>query len=182
MRPAIILIADEDVSLANAIIAECESEGWQAFAVFTGDQTIKLFHERKPDLIVLNTILPGVSGVEVCRHIAAVSKTPVIMLGGVNDGKMRAKCIRYGAGDYVVKPFQTVELMQRINKFLIRKQVKTGERRPTLGYKRKYLQECIDGLRSKIERDPENPAFIVTVPGIGYKFEIPEKRATIKKD
>ncbi len=170
MRTTVILVADEDESLARAIVTECWSEGWQAFAVSTGDQAIKFVHERKPDLVVLNAVMPGISGIEVCRHISAISKTPIIMLSSIDDAKIRAKCIKSGASDYIVKPFRAVDLTQRIMKALIRRRVNRIAQHPTLAEKRKSLQECIDGLRAKIERDPENPSFIVTVPGVGYRF------------
>lgn len=170
MRQTVILIAEEDVCLAEAIAADCVSEGWQAISVSTGDQAIKFVHEKKPDLIILSTAVHGTNGLEVCRHVAAITKTPVIMLSSFKDARIRAKCLKYGAEDYIVKPFKQIDLMQRIKKILIPRRVKHLARQPSLAEKQQSLQACIDALRAKIELDPENPTLIVTVPGVGYRF------------
>ena len=169
MRHKVVLVADDDPSILESLQAGMEVEGWQSHAVFNGHEAIKFVHERNPDMVILSTNMPGMSGVDVCRHVSAISEIPVIMLAARHDPEERALCFSLGADDYINKPFQPQDLINRVKGTLLKRKVMgTKDYDPI-----RCLQECIDGLRAKIEKDPENPEYIVTVPGIGYRFDIP---------
>lgn len=121
MRPTIILIADDDTAIIELLEANFGAEGWETFSAFNGDETIKLIHEKNPDLVILDIGMPGISGVEICRHIAAVSTIPVIMLTGRRDEETRSKCLSLGAEGYVTKPFRPKQLVEEVKAVLLRR-------------------------------------------------------------
>jgi two-component system response regulator MtrA len=191
--------------------------------VSRGDEALDAFREKAPDLILLDVMLPGIDGVEVCRLIRAQSMVPIIMLTAKGETEDVVRGLEAGADDYIVKPFRHAsELVARVRTRLRRtntdvsglisigdlkidvqahqllrdgKQIQLTRlefdllvalaREPGRVFTRDALLSEVWGyahstdtrlvnvhiqrLRSKIERDPENPEIVITIRGVGYK-------------
>ncbi len=122
--PARILVIDDDQALAEMLDIVLRSEGFQARLCHLGDQALDAFREYRPDLVLLDLMLPGRDGVDVCRDIRAESGVPVVMLTAKSDTTDVVHGLEAGADDYVAKPFKTQELVARI-KTRLRRQVRT---------------------------------------------------------
>ncbi len=217
-----VLIVDDDTALAEMLGIVLRSEGYEPFLCSDGDGALAAFREHKPDLVLLDLMLPGIDGIDVCRQIRAESGVPIVMLTAKTDTIDVVVGLESGADDYVVKPFKPKELVARIRARLRRTEEPTQEmleigdlvidvaghsvkrdghpiqltplefdllvalaRKPWQVFTREVLLEQVWGyrhaadtrlvnvhvqrLRSKVERDPENPDVVVTVRGVGYK-------------
>ncbi len=217
-----VLVVDDDTALAEMLGIVLRGEGFEPVLCADGERALGLFRESRPDLVLLDLMLPGKDGIEVCREIRLESGVPIVMLTAKSDTVDIVLGLESGADDYIVKPFKPKELVARIRTRLRR----TDEARPeslTIGdldidvaghtvkrdgapisltplefdllvalarkpwqvFSREVLLEQVWGyrhaadtrlvnvhvqrLRSKIERDPENPEIVVTVRGVGYK-------------
>lgn len=109
-----ILIVDDDKSLAEMVGIVLRSEGFEAIYAPSGDTALKVFESQKPDLVLLDLMLPGVDGIEVCREIRKTSGVPIIMLTAKGDATDVVYGLETGADDYVIKPFNPKELIARI--------------------------------------------------------------------
>ena len=217
-----ILVVDDDTALAEMIGIVLKSEGFEPDFCATGDGALSAFRESKPDLVLLDLMLPGKDGMEVCREIRRESDVPIIMLTAKSDTVDVVAGLEAGADDYVPKPFKPKELVARVRARLRITEptapehltvgdvtidvsghnvTRGGEpisltplefdlltalaRKPWQVFSREQLLEEVWGyqhsadtrlvnvhvqrLRSKIERDPENPEIVVTVRGVGYR-------------
>ena len=217
-----VLVVDDDQALAEMLGIVLRKEGLEVAHCADGGRAVALFREFRPDLVLLDVMLPTLSGVEVCRHLRAESGVPIVMLTARTDTKDVVAGLEAGADDYVVKPFKPQELLARIRARLRRSdrrepsQLNVGDlvvdvaghtvkregeelpltplefdllvalaRKPWQVFTREVLLERVWGyrhsadtrlvnvhvqrLRSKIERDPENPEIVLTVRGVGYK-------------
>jgi two-component system response regulator RegX3 len=223
-----VLVVEDEQSLREPLVYILEREGFEVFEAADGPAALVEWKERKPDLILLDLMLPGMSGVEVCREIRNHSTVPIIMVTAKDSEVDKVVGLEIGADDYVVKPYSTRELLARIKAVLRRGSVPDA-RQPrtvieagpvridtdrhavtvsgvavTLPLKEfELLEYLIDNanrvltrgqlidrvwgsnyygdtktldvhvkrIRGKIEPDPANPRFLVTVRGLGYKFE-----------
>lgn len=109
-----ILVVDDDASLAEMLSIVLRGEGFEPEWCATGDEALDAFHEHKPDLILLDLMLPGRDGVDVCRDIRAESGVPIVMLTAKSDTIDVVSGLEAGADDYVIKPFKAKELVARI--------------------------------------------------------------------
>jgi two-component system response regulator MtrA len=109
-----ILVVDDDTALAEMIGIVLRTEGFEPHFCADGALAIDAFHAAKPDLVLLDLMLPGLDGIEVCGRIRAESGTPVIMLTAKSDTADVVKGLESGADDYMVKPFNPKELVARI--------------------------------------------------------------------
>ncbi len=220
-----ILVVDDDEALAEMIGIVLRNEGFEPTFCFNGDDALETFHSSKPDVVLLDLMLPGKDGIEVCRQIRDEADTPVIMLTAKSDTADVVRGLEAGADDYVPKPFKPAELVARVRARLrpadhgarpegetlsigdlsidvAGHEVRRGESRISLTplefdlltalakkpwqvWNREMLLEEVWGyrhqadtrlvnvhvqrLRSKIEKDPENPEIVQTVRGVGYK-------------
>ncbi len=217
-----VLVVDDDSSLSEMLTIVLRSEGFETRVCSTGDQAIGMFRDFKPDIVLLDLMLPGKDGVDVCRQIRGESGVPIIMLTAKSDTVDIVVGLESGADDYVVKPFKPKELIARLRARLRTYEdeapetleigdltidvaghtVKRGDealsltplefdllvclaRKPWQVFTREVLLEQVWGyrhaadtrlvnvhvqrLRSKVERDPENPIIVLTVRGVGYK-------------
>lgn len=217
-----VLIVDDDTALAEMLGIVLRNEGYDHHAVVRGDEAMAAFREFKPDLVLLDLMLPGRDGIDVCKEIRLESGVPVIMLTAKTDTVDVVVGLESGADDYIVKPFKPKELVARVRARLRRAEDPKPEmldigpvhidvaghvvqrdgrnlsltplefdllvclaRRPWQVFTREELLESVWGyrhaadtrlvnvhvqrLRSKIERDPEQPEIVVTVRGVGYK-------------
>lgn len=109
-----ILVVDDDTALAEMIGIVLRTEGYDPVFCEDGALAVETFRSSKPDLVLLDLMLPGLDGIEVCGRIRAESGTPVIMLTAKSDTADVVKGLESGADDYMVKPFNPKELVARI--------------------------------------------------------------------
>ena len=122
MNPRILIVEDED-ALALLLRYNLEAAGYQVETVARGDEAEVRLQEGNPDLVILDWMLPGISGIELCRQLRARPQTrqlPVIMLTARGEESERVRGLSIGADDYVVKPFSVPELMARVSALLRR--------------------------------------------------------------
>ncbi|WP_411814312.1 response regulator [Dehalococcoides mccartyi] len=220
-----ILIADDEKRIAEILQAYLEREGFMVVVTYDGKTALAKFHEENPDLIILDLMLPEISGWDVCREIRKESRVPIIMLTARDELTDKLIGLEIGADDYMTKPFEAKELVARVKAQLRRSEytpsldsvliidqleidkarrlVKIGGKAVDLtatefdilinlaaspgrvfsrmqildklgeayeGYER-TIDSHIKNLRKKIEPDPESPAYILTIHGIGYKMK-----------
>jgi two-component system response regulator MtrA len=219
----LVMVVDDDQDLAEMLGIVLNDAGIDVDLVSRGDEALDAFREKAPDLILLDVMLPGIDGVEVCRLIRAQSMVPIIMLTAKGETEDVVRGLEAGADDYIVKPFRHAsELVARVRTRLRRtntdvsgtitigdlkidvqahqllragKQIQLTRlefdllvalaREPGRVFTRDALLSEVWGyahstdtrlvnvhiqrLRSKIERDPENPEIVITIRGVGYK-------------
>ena len=119
-----ILIVDDEKLLVKGIKFNLENEGYEVDAVYNGEDALELAKEMDYDLIVLDLMLPKLSGLEVCKQIREFSKVPIIMLTAKGEDTDKLLGFEYGADDYLTKPFNILELKARIRAILRRSVVK----------------------------------------------------------
>jgi len=105
---------DDDASLAEMLSIVLRQEGFDTTTVHRGDQALDAFHRYRPDVVLLDLMLPGTDGIEVCRQIRRESGVPIVMLTAKGDTVDVVTGLESGADDYVVKPFKPKELIARI--------------------------------------------------------------------
>ena len=109
-----ILVVDDDLALAEMIGIVLRAEGYEPSFCADGAAAIAAFHSTEPDLVLLDLMLPGMDGIDVCTHLRAESGTPIIMLTAKSDTADVVRGLESGADDYIVKPFNPQELVARI--------------------------------------------------------------------
>ena len=109
-----ILVVDDDTALAEMIGIVLRTEGFEPYFCADGGEALAAFQHGKPDLVLLDLMLPGKDGIEVCAEIRKESGTPIIMLTAKSDTTDVVRGLESGADDYVVKPFNPKELVARI--------------------------------------------------------------------
>lgn len=223
-----ILIVEDEEALSDPLAFLLDREGFQTIVVDNGLDALPVFDREGADLVLLDVMLPGMSGMEVCRKLREVSSVPIIMLTAKDSELDKVLGLELGADDYVTKPYSARELIARIRAVLRRRSAETdsatesvlqggpvrmdidrhvvtvnGEeismplkefelleillrnvgRVMTRGQliervwgadyvgDTKTLDVHIKRLRSKIEPDSSAPQYVVTVRGLGYKFE-----------
>ena len=115
-----ILLVDDEPPILQALKYNLQREGFETAEATTGSMALEAFAEYKPDLVVLDIMLPGLSGVEVCRILRRQSSVPIIMLTARTEEMDRVVGLEIGADDYVTKPFSTRELVARVKAHLRR--------------------------------------------------------------
>ncbi|MFP4404907.1 response regulator, partial [Rhodosalinus sp.] len=116
-QPVVLVVEDEHAQ-REVLSYNLEAEGFRVARAANGEEALLLVEEEAPDLIVLDWMLPNVSGIEVCRQIKSRPETrgvPVIMLSARSEEVDRVRGLETGADDYVVKPYSVMELMARVN-------------------------------------------------------------------
>jgi two-component system response regulator MtrA len=113
MKPR-VLVVDDDSALAEMLGIVLRADGFEPSFVMDGTRALPAFRETKPDVVLLDLMLPGLSGIDVCRLIRAESGTPIIMLTAKSDTVDIVLGLESGADDYVVKPFKPKELVARM--------------------------------------------------------------------
>jgi two-component system response regulator RegX3 len=222
-----VLVVEDEESFSDALSYMLRKEGFEVAIAATGPDAIETFERNGADLVLLDLMLPGLPGTEVCRELRARSNVPVIMLTAKDSEVDKVVGLELGADDYVTKPFSSRELVARI-RAVLRRQGDVEELAPAtleagpvrmdverhivsvsgqsvqLPLKEfellevllrnagrvltrmqlidrvwgadyvgdtKTLDVHVKRLRAKIEPSPSAPRYIVTVRGLGYKFE-----------
>ena len=224
-----ILIVEDEESFSDPLSYSLRKEGYEVAVADNGTDGVRIFTTHGADLVLLDLMLPGMSGTEVCREIRRTSSVPVIMLTAKDDEFDKVLGLELGADDYVTKPYSSRELLARIKAVLRRGQdsgdseedtttlragavmmdverhvvevrgeevslplkefellemlLRNVDRVLTRGQlidrvwganyvgDTKTLDVHVKRLRAKVEEDPRNPVHLVTVRGLGYKFE-----------
>jgi two-component system response regulator RegX3 len=222
-----ILVVEDEESFSDALSFMLRREGYEVEVAGTGVEALQLFERTGADLVLLDLMLPGLSGTEVCRELRAKSHVPIIMVTARDSEVDKVVGLELGADDYVTKPFSSRELVARIRAVLRRgaepeelllNVVEAGPVRMDVerhvvtvdGHQvamplkefdllelllrnagrvltrgqlidrvwgadyvgdTKTLDVHVKRLRAKIEPDPANPKYLVTVRGLGYKYE-----------
>ena len=109
-----VLVVDDDAALAEMLGIVLRGEGFEPTFVSDGDKAIEVFRESRPDLVLLDLMLPGSDGIDVCRQIRAESGVPIVMLTAKTDTVDVVLGLESGADDYIVKPFKSKELVARV--------------------------------------------------------------------
>jgi len=221
-----ILIVEDEASLSEPLAYLLEREGYETTIAEDGLTAVAEFEKNGTDLVLLDLMLPGLPGTEVCRQIRAVSNVPIIMLTA-KDGEVDIVVgLELGADDYMTKPYSTRELLARI-RAVLRRRIETVETEAMLSAgdvrmdverhtvsvsgtdvalplkefelleyllrnagrvltrgqlidrvwgadyfgDTKTLDVHIKRIRSRIEKEPSQPTMLVTVRGLGYRFE-----------
>ena len=123
-----ILVVDDDPAIAEMIGIVLASEGFEAAFCPDGEHALEVFNEVAPDLVLLDLMLPGKDGIEVCREIRRLADTPVVMLTARTDTVDVVRGLEAGADDYMVKPFKPQELVARVRARLRRQDHDASER------------------------------------------------------
>ncbi len=118
--PEKILVVDDEQSIVELIRFNLEKEDWQVVTANDGDEAIQIFRREKPDLVVLDIMMPLKDGWAVCRELREVSAVPIIMLTAKEEEADKVKGLEIGADDYVTKPFSPKELVARVRAALRR--------------------------------------------------------------
>ncbi len=115
-----VLIVDDDADIIELQKLYFEKEGYEVVSCMQGDKAVATFNVTKPDIIILDLMLPGMDGNDICREIRRVSDVPIIMLTARTDTLDRVVGLELGADDYVPKPFEPKELLARVKAVLRR--------------------------------------------------------------
>lgn len=220
-----VLVVDDDPKIVQLLRAYLEREGFTVLEAADGPDGLRLAREKRPDLVLLDRMLPGLDGLEVCRQLRAEWPVPIIMLTARDEELDKLLGLEMGADDYITKPFSPREVVARVRAVLRRatvaaaltdrlvagdlvidfagykvtvhgrdagltqtefKLLEAMARQPGRVFTRLQLLERVQdfayegyertidthikNLRRKLEPDPRNPVYILTVYGVGYKF------------
>ena len=146
-----ILIIDDEEAIAEAVRARLESEGYRVVAAADGPEAIQAHAEHSPDLVVLDLMLPGMDGLEVCKQIQRDGWTPVLMLTARTEEADKVAGFAVGADDYLTKPFSLRELTVRVKAILRRVDRIKGAAEPVGAIERNGMM--IDAARRRVEVD-----------------------------
>jgi two-component system KDP operon response regulator KdpE len=114
MSGARVLVIDDEPQIQRAVRTALAGHGYSVFGAESGEEGLTLFGERRPDVVLLDLMLPGIDGLEVCRRIREVSATPIIVLSARGEERDKVTALDLGADDYLTKPFGVEELLARI--------------------------------------------------------------------
>lgn len=226
MKSELILVVDDDPDILKILEDNLALDGFTVCSAATGKQALELLEAKSPGLVILDLALPDMDGIRVCRAIRQKSDVPLIMLTARDAVSEKVLGLESGADDYLVKPFDYLELAARIAARLRRRSpmrssgpvIESGDLRidpdsktahkngvelnltrkefelllllagnPGRALSRSAIRNAlwrdyelykgsrtidvhIQHLRAKVEEDPANPEFIVTVQGVGYMF------------
>ncbi|MFL6155393.1 MAG: response regulator [Marmoricola sp.] len=221
-----VLVVDDDVTVREVVVSYLRAGGYDVVEAPDGQSALREMRELPADLVVLDLMMPGIDGLEVCTRLRAMGDVPIIMLTALGSEADRVVGLESGADDYVTKPFSPRELVLRVNALLRRVGersqtnsgrvtdgdlvVDSGRHEASLGeevlnlttrefdllrflvanpgtaFSRDELLEKVWGwsfgdhstvtvhvrrLREKVELDPTRPSRLVTVWGVGYRWE-----------
>ena len=115
-----ILVVDDDTNICELLRLYMEKEGYTVYIVNDGESAVRIFSEVNPDIVILDIMLPKMDGWQVCREIRKVSDKPIIMVTARGETFDKVLGLELGADDYIVKPFDTKEVMARVKAVLRR--------------------------------------------------------------
>src|SRR5580704_7669832 len=177
-----VLLAEDEESFVDALAIGLSREGFDVTIARDGNEALEMFDRTEPDLVLLDIMLPKLSGIDVCRAIRSRSSVPIIMVTAKGTEIDTVVGLEMGADDYVTKPYRLRELVARMHAVL-RRAPRPGPDSIDVSHAAdggardvgdtKALDVHIKRLRTHVERDPSAPSIITTVRGVGYRFEVP---------
>jgi DNA-binding response OmpR family regulator len=223
LRPAILLV-DDDPTIISALARRLSREGYQVQTAASGRAALQLLQNDWPALLIIDLMMPGMDGFELCRRVKLIADLPIIVLSAVDASEAKVSALEMYAEDYVTKPFEPGELVARVQRVLSR--VNTGRPQLTIdggelevdlatrrvstragtqqltktearvlqilaasmdrvvptevlldrvwseadGAEPSYVWVTIRRLRRKVEVDPDNPRYLLTERGVGYRL------------
>ena len=135
-----ILIVDDDANIAELISLYLEKECFETQIVGDGEEALQVFPVFKPNLILLDLMLPGIDGYQVCREVRSSSQVPIIMLSAKGEIFDKVLGLELGADDYMIKPFDSKELVARVKAVLRRYQAAPAPAAPALEQKGNFVE------------------------------------------
>jgi len=145
-----ILVVEDEEAIAEAVRARLDSEGYRVQVVHDGPQALRAAAQARPDLVVLDLMLPGMDGLEVCREIQRSDWVPVLMLTARTEETDKVAGFAVGADDYLTKPFSLRELAARV-KAILRRMERIRQTSPTEPVNRFDLM--VDPARRRVVKD-----------------------------
>ncbi len=128
-----ILVVDDDKNICELLNIYLKNEGYNVVFAYDGSDAVNKAKEEKPDLIVLDVMMPIINGWEACKLIRQFTEVPIIMLTALDTLENKVQGLNIGADDYIVKPFEPVEVLARINAHLRREENKSQKEDATSG-------------------------------------------------
>ena len=128
-----ILVVDDDTNICELLRLYLTKEGYQVTVANDGEEGLEKFNQVKPDMVLLDVMMPKMDGLEVCRRIRKAGNTPVMMLTAKGETFDKVLGLELGADDYMVKPFDMDALTQRIRQLMQEQKVRAREARKALG-------------------------------------------------
>ena len=127
-----VLVVDDDKNICELLKLYLQKEGFETFFAYDGSEAVTAAKEKNPDIIILDVMMPVINGWEACKLIRQFSNVPIIMLTALDTTENKVQGLNIGADDYIVKPFEPVEVIARINAHLRRadKTVDTENSKP----------------------------------------------------
>jgi two-component system KDP operon response regulator KdpE len=119
-KGTLILVVDDEPAIRRTLHTNLTARGYDVNAVETGEEALRRIEESPPDLVLLDLMLPGMSGLDVCRAIRAESSVPILVLSARGEERAKVRALDLGADDYVTKPFGMDELLARMRALLRR--------------------------------------------------------------
>lgn len=167
-----VLIVDDERTISDGLAFSMKKEGFDVSTAYNGEEALTVFREVKPDVMILDIMLPGLDGFTVCRIIRKESNLPIIMLTARADRAERVLGFEAGADDYVVKPFFTDELIARVRAILRRGRDLSDTEAPIL-----VESIAIDPERRKVER--ENVSIEMSRKEFDLLYELARNRGRV---
>lgn len=120
MSAKTIMVVDDDKNICELLRLYLQKDGYKVVTAYNGGEALELFNEKEPDLIILDVMMPVLDGWQVCREIRKTSKCPIIMLTAKGETFDKVLGLEIGADDYIVKPFDSKEMLARVKAVLRR--------------------------------------------------------------
>jgi two-component system KDP operon response regulator KdpE len=227
MSGARVLVVDDEGRVRRLLQTALSERGYDVTTAGSGEEALAAIARRTPDIILLDLIMPGMSGLDVCRAVRTTSSTPIVVLSARGEEHDKVLALNLGADDYLTKPFGMEELLARIRvalrhaigggsrtepvfetgsirvdferrqvwnngtevhltpieyellKYLVQhadrvlthSMILSALRGPGRAADSQYLRVFISQLRQKLENDAARPRYILTEPGVGYRFQ-----------
>jgi two-component system response regulator RegX3 len=146
-----VLIVDDEPSIVDALSFALRGQGFEVEDRGDGESALEEVEQGRYDVMILDDMLPGLSGTEVCRRVRQASVLPIIMLTARDSEASRVLGLESGADDYVTKPFSMVELMSRVRAILRRRDL---DRRPSMGIRLPWLELDFIHYRAEVDGRP----------------------------
>lgn len=153
MRGKTILVIDDDEQIRQLVRSLMEQEGARVITAAEGESALREFYRHQPDLVIVDMMMPLMSGWEVCRRIRELSDVPLMMLTAVQGDQETVRALTLGCDDYVTKPFCPSVLVARVRVLLRRSQLE-HQQQPNSGYHDGYLTVDIDAQCVRVEGEP----------------------------
>lgn len=135
-----VLIVDDDVNIAELISLYLIKECYETLIVNDGEEALRVFPDFKPNIILLDLMLPGIDGYQVCRELRATSQVPIIMLSAKGEIFDKVLGLELGADDYMIKPFDSKELVARVKAVLRRYHAVPASAQPGSDQQGEYVE------------------------------------------